>query len=161
MATIYNSDLSKELVDGAKIQQNWDKVPNVLGQTVVPVMEVNPKLLRRCNILRRGTGTNATSTTIYIVPSDKDFYLVSCSLSIIKDATSTSLYSRITCIVDGVTASPIVITGLTLTIQNEAISISFPIPIKIDRGTTISLDHSTNVANISGTGCIIGYTISD
>jgi hypothetical protein len=151
----------KELKDGVKLQQLKDVVPNQLADKVIPVMEVNPKLLRRCNLVRSIDATNATSGTIYTVPTDRDFYLVAASISTIKDVTATSVESAITVFIDGVARKLLSIAGITLTTQTLALANSFPDPIKIDRGTNISVTNTTNVGNIKSIGGIAGYTVEN
>lgn len=159
MATIYNSDLSKELIDGAKIQVSKDKVPNQIADKVVPVMEVNPKMLKYVNVIKRASVINATSTTIYTTPTDRDFYLTSAQLSLIKDATSTSATSAIAVTLkgDSTAVNILEISSITLTAQENAVANSYTIPILLERNTTIAVTNSTNVANIRASGCIQGY----
>lgn len=163
MATIHNTELFKELKEGAKLQQLNDVVPSELAKSIVPVMEVNPKLLRRVNVVRRATASNATSAAIFTIPTDKDFYLTGCSISTIKDATSTSIRSDINAFVDGDNTARelLAIASITLTAQSATNSIDFSIPVKLTRGTQIVLANSTNVANIVSIGCIYGYTVDN
>lgn len=157
MATIFNSDLTKEITTGAKLQTGRDIIPSQLAEKVVPVMEVNPKLLRRCNILKTATATNATTATIYAVPAGRPFYLTAATLSMIKDATATSTSTRLIVNVDGVSARVLTIEGMTLTADTQTLTINFPFPIKVDAGSNITVTNTTNVANITSTGVIVGY----
>lgn len=159
MATIYNSDLSKEIQQGAKIQQNYDTIPNELAEKVLPVMEVNPKLLRRANVVKYVSG--ASSGTIYTTPTDKDFFLCTAILSVNKDVASTAAGTYLSCVVEGVTTRLIHIAGITLTVQSECLSVSFPVPIKIDRNTPIAIASSASGAVIAVAGTITGYTVED
>lgn len=158
MANINNSQLSKELVEGAKIQTSFDKIPTQLADKVVPVMEVNPKAFRICNICKRSEASNATTATVYVTPADKDFFISDSILSVIKDVTSTSVLSFITCVIDGQTVSINTIAGITLTPQAQQSNMSYNKPIKVDRGTNIVLNNNAAVANIRSSACIIGYT---
>lgn len=160
MATIYNSDLFKELTEGAKLQVSRETIPTQIAEKVVPVMEVNPKLLRRSDIVRRITATNTVSSSILVIPSDKEFYLTGVMIGLIKDATSTSLYSGLTLSSGGVTRE-LIIPGFTLTAQNEQTSISFTFPVKVDSGTTMYVVNSTNVANCTCTVTIFGYFLEN
>jgi len=157
-AIIYNSDLSRELQDGAKIQVSRDRVPNELAEKVIPVMEVNPKMLRRCNVAASGLAANSAASTVYTSPSDKDFYLVAMALSTIKDATSTSTAARITSTINGASVSLLSIASATLTAQADSTSLTLPIPLKIDRGTSIAVTNTTADANVSTRASIFGYT---
>lgn len=162
-AKIYNSNLTKEIIDGAKLQVQDGNIPSEIGNTVVPVMEVNPNMLKKCNILRHGSISNQTTTTLYVTPSDKDFYLCGCSLAMIKDNTSTSGMISINCTPSGSTSlyRPLAIPSLTLTAHNESNSCSINPPILLKRASTITLDSSTNIANITAAATIWGYLIDN
>lgn len=162
MATIYNSDLTKELVQGAKIQQATDRIPSQLGDVVIPVMEVNPKLLRRVNVIKVAAAINATSSTVYTTPTDKDFYLTAGSLSVVKDATATSVASTLTATTDFDTGVSILrIATLTLTVQNDTQTQSWIPPILLKRGTNITVTNSTATGNVTAVACIQGYTVEN
>lgn len=137
--------------------QNKDKMPSELAEKIIPVMEVNPKLLRRCNIIKNVQAANSTGATVYTIPATQDFYLVACSLSLIKDATATSVLTTLRGTIEGVVTNILAIPGITLTAQQDSMTLSFPYPLKIDRGTSITITHSTNVANILTNAGIIGY----
>jgi len=159
MATIYNSDLTSEIIKAIKAATARDSMPYQIAEKVVPVIEVNPSQNRVANIVRVNVAVNATTATIYTTPTTKDFYLTGASLSLIKDATATSTRSYISIVIDGLNTGILDITGITLTPQNQTITISFPTPIKIDRGTNINIVNTTNVANVNARGDIIGYTV--
>jgi hypothetical protein len=159
MATIYGSDLKRELIDAARIQVSKDRIPSEIAEKVVPVIEVNPNMLRRCNIARANDATNATAATIYATPADKEFWLVSATLGIIKDVTSQSVATDIRVLIDGRTDRIIVIPGISLTPQESIINLNLPFPIKIDKNTNITINNSNATANIKASGCIMGYIV--
>ena len=157
MEQINNDQTIKE--SSAVLGYQVQTIPPLDTSKISLVANVNPKDYRRCNIVRRSSAINSTGGTIYTTPTDKDFFLNSVALSVIKDVTSTSILSNITCIIDGATNQILSIPGISLTVQNQSLSISFPIPIKIDRGSAIGVSNSTNVANISTNAMITGYTV--
>lgn len=161
MGKINNSETIRELQIATRAQLGVDELTTNFRNEIIPVIEINPRLLKYANICKTGTATNATEATIYTTESSKDFYLCSLQLSISKDATSTSVLSNITAFVDGVDQTLIHIRSITLTAQFAQIGISFPIPIKIDRSTAIKVRNSTNVANIVAAGSITGYNIDN
>jgi hypothetical protein len=162
-AKIYNSNLTKEIVDGAKLQLSQGQIPSELAEKVIPVMEVNPKLLRIANIVKSTSATNSTSAIIYTTPTDKDFYLTGANISNIKSALSTSTFSAINVILKGANVSNILLnlTGITLTAANGAYSQNFIPPILLKRGSEITITNSTNVAEIKSSGQIIGYEVDN
>jgi len=158
MATIYNSDLTKELVAGAKIQQSKELPPTQLAEKVVPVMEVNPKLLRVCNIVRSTQGI--APTNVYTVPTNKDFYLVSAWVAVTNIDNAGERVMTVT--IDNQ-------AQILLQIEHEAagaaaaasvasaLSINPAFPIKLDRGSNIVISGS----HAKGTAGIIGFTVED
>lgn len=162
MATIHNTDLTKELRDGGKLQQLSDIIPSQLADKVVPTMEVNPKFFRRTNIIKRAAATNATAATIYTTPADKEFFLTGASLSVIKDATSTSTSTYIQSTdSNGMTFEILDIPSITLTPQSETISVTLANPILLKKGQSITVNNSTNVANINTQAVIYGYLVDN
>lgn len=116
-------------------------------------------LLPVLRIIRRAAATNTTNTTIYTTPDDQDFYLVGANLGMIKDATATSIVSRINVtLADGLNVNLLEIPGLTLTAQSAQLTQSWPLPgIKLKRGSAIAVQNTTATANVTAIACIQGY----
>jgi hypothetical protein len=161
---VRNSDALIALRQIAQIQQSNEHTPNVLGDRIIPIIDITPRKNRIINIVRRGTANNATSGTIYATPAanTQDFYLTSVVLSYIKDATSTAtrMFVQAT-LEDGTTVSVLEMRGITLTAAADGISISFPFPIKILGGTNITVQNDTGTAVVQTTGIITGYLVSN
>lgn len=157
MPIIYNDQLQREIIDAVKLKQGFDSIPNVLSGTVVPVIEVNPKLTRNVECAR-GVCSNATSANILVTDAAKSTYIVAAAMSVIKDVTSTSTGSDIRVTIGGLTRSLLTIPGITLTVQQQSLSITFNHPLKVDSGSTITLISSTAVANCTASANIIYYT---
>ena len=135
-----------------------DKVPRKVEQYIRLGIDISPLgSSRYCDIIKSGQARNATTATIYTTPTDKDFYLTTALLSVIKDVTSTSTASDIAVTIGGVVVKLIVISEITLTAQTETIPQSYSFPLKIDRGTNIIIENSTNVAEINARGSITGF----
>lgn len=158
MSKISNSDTIRELIKGANLQTGFDNIPNDLARSIVPTLEINPEQYRKSTIVRKGTASNATSATAYTTPTDRDFYLCGCSLSVCKDVTSTSTNSDIEVYPFGETAVNILtVAGLTLTADAGTSNLVLPFPLKLARGSTIKVLNTTNVANVRAIGSIVGY----
>jgi hypothetical protein len=163
MAFIHNSDLTKELVKGIALQQTRDQIPNQLAEKVVPVMEVNPKLLRVCNIVR-GVASSATgSVTIYAIPADRDFFLTACALAIEYDAICDNSSTYIEVNIDGVTSgtNPILFSHITGNAGSRQMSFSFPVPIKVKSGTNIVMSGTKTAGAFNKVANIVGYTVEN
>lgn len=137
---------------------NPANMPPVLADYWVPVLVGNsPVFYADDSFTISGTATNATSATILTTDSVKDTYITSVSLAMIKDATSTSVLSAVTCVIDGATRTLTAIPGITLTIQAQTVNVSFPVPIKVDRSSIIAVTNSTATANVLATGSVGGF----
>lgn len=131
-----------------------DNLSSNVAEVIQPTVEISPY----ANIIRHINLTNGTAATIYTTPTDKDFYLTSCMLSFVKDATATTTIITLRGNVGGANYYFIYIGHLTLTADSNMLAMAFPVPIKIDRGTNIQITSSTGVANIYITASIQGYT---
>jgi len=161
MAKIFNSELTKELTEGAKIQTSFDKVPNEIAEKVVPVMEVNPKLLKTIDYVKSASLTNSTSTNIYTTPTNRDFYIVSAEISMIKDVTATTDGLFMNTTINGVAVNLLGFPGITLTPAEGTATLNPCRPIKIDRGVNIALSSNTNVGNFKMFGTILGFHVDN
>jgi len=126
---------------------------------VSDIIMPNIEIKRVCNIIKRGLEDNTASTTIYTTPADKDFYIVGLSLNYSKDITATSTSFGINAVIEGASTPILNLRGSTLTVQNEATSISLPNAIKVDRNTAITLTATNATANHSASAIIYGYTV--
>lgn len=157
MAKIYNSQLTKELTEGGKIQTAFDKVPSELAEKVVPVMEVNPKLLKPVDIVRDVVRTSTGTDTLYTTPTDQDFYLTNIVFSVTGDAANDGTYNRIQAYVGGVQRNMVSIRKTTLTAIQEVVTITFPKPVKIDKGTSITQQAAFSAGTGAMHGTIYGF----
>jgi hypothetical protein len=137
--------------------------PRKIADAIIPVIDVNPKL-KYSNKIHTSflTGGGGTSAGIYTTPMDKDFYLTGACLSIVKNATSNSTVTSIRVgTADGPTSNIISIIGLTLTEQDQTVWCPFPIPLRLARGSAITLITDSTGAGYEVRGSIIGYLSND
>jgi len=147
-----NSQMIKEVVDAFKLDLNTEIIP-----TVIPVCEVNPKFTKM-GISRSQSLTNATANTIYTTPATQDFYLTGGCLSFVRDATATSTLFNIQYYDEhGQTQNLLTFAGVTLTAGSGAAATPLFNPIKVQRGTIISINSSTNTGNFKVTAQVYGY----
>lgn len=162
MATNNNAITSDELRKAGSIQISVDSVPTKIADTIVPVIECNPKLLRRTDFIKTGNLADATTTTITTTPTDKDTFITNIVLSFIKDANATSTAVGVYATTDdGLSQYLIYLPCLTLTAQTQTISFELANPLKLKRGTGVSLVSATAVASISAKATIYGFQIND
>ena len=163
MAKIYNSELTKGMAKHARIQQNIDKIPNELAEKVVPVMETNPEILRENSIIASGAAINNTSGLVYTSSTTMETYITGYQISFIKDAGSTCSVIRAYLTPEATNASIAFarISCLTGTAQSGEVSYTFKNPVKLVKGTSITINPDTNAANCTASLCVYGYTIDN
>lgn len=152
-----NKQLVNTAIDELKLNPVTDAIPRQVVPTIQPVFELKRKSI---NVIKNAGLINGTTGTIYTTPSDKDFYLMGSSITYIKDASSTSIYSTVRCTIEDGTLSDVnVIAQLTLTAQQGSNSINYGQEgIKLKRNTAITIQNSAGTANITAYGIIWGYT---
>lgn len=163
MVAIHNSDLKREIIEGAKMQLSVDKVPQELAEKVLPVMEVNPKLLRTINIVKGETKTTTGNLDIYKTPPDKDFYLTSINGGLVKDATCDAVTGQIpmTITLNGVVQKIFPFSIITLTAQEAQQGAMFFFPLKLDRNSVIRIGGAFTVGAMVRNLSFTGYTVDD
>jgi len=162
MATIYNSELTKQLLDGAKIQVNRDKFPNELAEKVIPTMEVNPKLLRYVNIaglFSRTTSANAVA--FYTVPAGKKLILTHLHFQNMSNVTADNTDMYITATIDGVAKVLIEKVKITLTATDFIVSTPISPAIELNPGSELKISNIfTAGASVSSYG-FLGYLVDN
>lgn len=163
MATINNSELSREIIDGAKIAIGREKVPDQISEKVVAVMECNPKLLRRVNLVRGSSSVTTGTITLFTTPTDTDFYISELNMAFIKDVTCDAATGAVTIsvVIDGVTRNIAGLSTITLTAQSGNLVISFPLPVKLDRTTSITMNGTYTAGVMSRYCSIAGYIVQN
>lgn len=161
MAQIHNSDLFKEVKDGAKIQQSFDAIPSQLAEKVVPVMEVNPKLLRRCNFMASAVRSTSGASTLVTTASDRDTFITNAYISTNYDNTAVVTVNRLTIVQDGATKVLILSPNTANFYLASAININLPFPLKVDRNSAIILGVTSSAGAYSISAGVVGYTVEN
>lgn len=165
MATIYNSDLSKELQNGARLQIR-DKCPTELAEKVVPVMEVNPKALRAITfVIDYSRSTTASGVTIFTTDANKRTFIKGISINNVSDAAADNTAILINSKIFGDSTSGTNILRLnkiTLTAGSfEKVNLFDGQGVELQRNTTVTLSNVFTVG-VSTTGVTIwGYTVDN
>jgi hypothetical protein len=159
MVLINNSDTINEIIEVAKLKVSSDGIINNLQNNIVPVIDVNPKHSRRITIFKRGATTTTTEAGLYTTPTDRDFYLIGCTLSYKKDVTSDSTNAYLRGVIYGDNSATIILNldSETLTANHDHIELVFPIPLKMARGQAITYRMPITAGTMVVAGEIFGY----
>lgn len=154
---INNSKTIQEIRDAAKLVGY--ALPNTLNAVVSPVLECNPAMMRKINVVKYAACTNATTQTVFTTDASNDFYICAITLGVSKDATSTSTNSQVKAyLADTEAFTPVaIVAGQTLVAQNETVTITFAQPMKLKRNSVVQLANTTNVANCTSHCIVYGF----
>ena len=156
-AKINNSKLIQSIIKQAKLQLSVDKVPSELAEKVIPVLNVNPD--RDIQVVGAGADDAATAT-LMTTHAIKETFLIGLSLTVSKDIVSTSISSTINATPSQSVAKNLLRLGYEpLTAGEHVLNITFPIPIKLEKGTTIVVTNSTAVASINAHAIAYFYEV--
>lgn len=161
MATIYNSELTTNIVKSIKSSNARDNMPSQIAEKVVPVIDVNPMPKIYANIVKMATFTNGTTASLYTTPSDtREFYLTGCTISYQKDATSQATQIDLSVYpADFPNPTAVIrLAAITLTAKSDNMAVTFNPPIKLRQNSAVTINSDSGVANIVVKGSIFGYT---
>lgn len=156
MVDVTNGDVIQQLVETAGVQ-SAEGVPKQLATVISPVIVINPQKF----VTSISTGlANSTSATIGTTSAVKDTYLTGAYMSFVKDVANLSTAVSLTATAfDG--TSIIILRAATESALAERgdISITFPVPFKLARGTTIALAATNGTAKIAMRGTVFFYEV--
>lgn len=118
---------------------------------VIPIFPIS-------RFVKRATRATTGSGTVFTTPSDKDFYITTATLSYEADATCDTTSINLTCVQDTATVYLIEFAKLATTASRDTITLEFPAPIKVDKGTNILMTCTFTAGNIRFCAQITGFT---
>lgn len=137
MAYIDNSETARELDEAIRGNAQTNLAPKQIAGQVVPVIDVNPKSLRRVNRVISGTVAGTIGTT----SANKKTFLVGATLSGSGTATATP---RISAFLEGQTTA-VDLVGIDIRVSalidvaNSSQSFMLPFPALLAKNTAIAL----------------------
>jgi len=155
MATINNSKIQERIAREAKIQLSVDSVPNQLAEKVVPVLVSNPD--KHC--LSASVSSTSTGNTTVYAGGTRQVYICSASISTEDDAVSDATLIRLNAVINGQSKDLIKVAKLTTSAGKRDHSITFPIPVKIDLGTNVTLIQSFSAGTENASANITYYEV--
>ena len=165
MATIYNSNLSKEIQEGAKLQVR-DRMPNELADKVIPTMEVNPKAFRAITWSKDFTrATSAAGVTVASTEAEKRTFLKGVSIQVQSGVTADNTTITFSGKVVGQSSGGTVLIRLDK-LTTTACTLSKEVfydcqGLELQPGTTMTLSNTFTAGNSITSITLWGYTIDN
>jgi hypothetical protein len=154
MVDINNS----EYVNGMTTElglQSLQGLPTSLNPNVQPVFEIRRKFT---DIMIHGASTTTTGITLYTTPTNQDFYLTFLSAAYIKDVVCDNTAVYVQFYVNGA-ARQIIFPVYPTQAGTAMKDITFSSPIKLQRGTAVTMSGSFGAGTLTKVVTIAGYLI--
>lgn len=151
-----NSQVTQEIIRALKLNVQKESVPNPVPVVIVDLKHSSDRVQ-----IRSVTSSNLNGNSTLIAGiTGQNIYLLGLSLSRTKDVTADTTGSSVRVTIDGATREVLSMSGLTLTAQDKDMFINFPIPIKLDVNTGISL-NSSRTAGSTYHSCNVYYFVDE
>jgi hypothetical protein len=145
-----STELINNIIDASKIDVRVTSIPNAL-----PVYEVNPKLMRD-GFAIAGSLNNATSVTILTASTTGKTYIDGFQVAWTKDASATTTAIYVSAIIS-IAKTVLTIPLTTLRVGDGVCNIMLRHPLLIDKGSILTLNSLTNVANFTAGIVVYGH----
>lgn len=146
MVDIQSKEVIDKISEELKVQPSM-QIPRELAKLIQLVYNVNPERLIRT---RRNLISDTSSVQMFTTSSIKDTFFVGASLSIAKDAVNDSINTTMTIFPFGDTGRQVLEIRYepTTAASNLSKDIQLSQPIKLGRGTAITITNSAATASI-------------
>lgn len=132
-----------------------DQASDEVAGFITPTVELAPLI----DTFGANTLTNTTSAIVLTAPTGKDLYLTDIDISYSGDATATATSLSVLVTINGVQRSIIRMRRVPSVANADSRHVSFTVPLKLDRGTSMYISSDTGTANIACSVFAYGYTI--
>lgn len=156
MVDIQSKEVIDKISEELKVQPALE-IPRAIADKIRLAYIINPEHMLQT---AAGLSTDALSETIHTTHATKDTFLVGISFSVAQDASSDSVQTDVRGTPEGKASS------FFLSVRTEPStagehnkSIIFPTPFKLEKGSIISINNSTNTASIDAHGLIYFYEV--
>jgi len=147
--------------NGAKLSIS-EGFPQNLLPNIQPVMDMTPAFHRTTNLIQqRALNTSSGASTIFTTSTEHDTYITGFSISLVKDATNDTASGAFTlsATVDSVVTILGSLAVLTLAAQDQTLSVTLKHPVKISKGTALTMGSLTYTAGTCSRSMVVyGYT---
>jgi len=139
MAENNNPHLYKKLVKDLKLNKNFDDVPKKLASSIVATypLSIEPE---DSQIVSSGRVAATGNSSMFTVPSDREFWIYAANMGIMEDAASDNINTQISCTQHGKVGSFVLIgiPKIALTAIQDSVNISLKYPVR-----SVSYTHLT------------------
>jgi hypothetical protein len=151
---LQNSNIS--LPFSNEIRQQGHELIQKVQDVISPVYPIQVKY---ATVAKQNANAATGSILVYTTPIDRDFYLTAAFISITKDVTSDCVECYLNASVGGSARRILNIDMQTATAGSFNMNDSYAYPIKIDRGTDISVFGPFAAGTLLKRGTIIGFIL--
>jgi hypothetical protein len=155
MEQINNDQTIREC--SAVLGHQIENIPQLDTSKIILVSEVNPKILKKSDFCKHLLNAG----TFITVPTNQDFYITSIMIAATGTAGAAIGYNYVLANINGIASRICMVPVYPTATSNDinTLSIAFENPLKIDRGTAVTLANGGTVNSLYGT--ITGFLTSE
>lgn len=152
---IQSKEVIDKISDELKVQPALE-IPRKLADNIQLSYDVSPPKHIQTT---QGSSSDTTSVNIVTVSTTKRTFVVGISLSIAKDIVNDGIFTNIAMVPKGQSVAQTVfrIRYEPITVGQFTESILFPLPIELEKGSSITIVNGSGTASIDSTGIIYFY----
>ena len=152
---IQSGDITDQARSELHLEQS-ELPTRISGNNVSFVYPINR---RYSTIHKAQVGATTSPATIYTTPTDRDFYLTSVQLATTKDVVCDNVLAYVSVTVDAKVDNIISLLSNTITLSQDHAEMSFPYPLKIDRGIAMTIVGTFTAGAMIKRAQITGFLI--
>lgn len=156
MAKIERAEVIQKLIQELRLDAGREKMPVELADKILGVFNVNP--LPEVKTSTKTT-SDATTSNMITLSTTKRTFVIAASITVSKDVNAASAVQAVNVIMAGsATAVPlIVLRNEPSTASSFSYAISFPIPIELVKGSTVTVTSNNATASVDVQGTLFFY----
>ena len=156
MVEIQSKEAIDQISEDLKVQPAL-KIPRKLAEQIQLTYNINPE--RQIKVIA-DVESDGTSKTLHTTDSTKDTYIVGATISVSKDAVHDGIFTSLNATPKFQSATNLMsLRYEPLTAGEHMLHINFPLPILLERGTTIRILNNTATASIDAGVTIFYYEV--
>lgn len=163
MPKIYNQETGKKISQELRVKQF--EIPQEASEKIVLNYQVNDPLFYASSrpLIRNATLTNAIIATIHTCSTTRTTFMQGAAIAASIGATHAGETVAVVATPAGDSQSRIVVQlefQTTVALQNQVQQISFPYPIRLEKGSTVQL-IADDATDIEANGELYGFEMED
>ncbi len=157
---VEEKEVIQQIIRGLRLSPGAEKIPNEINERIRVVYVANPQI-EATDVIHE-TLTSTGTVQVFRTPPSKDFFLTLAHLNFtnLVDPTAFAVECRLIVQFNNLSLALIELFQPPKLLSNgQSVTMAFPVPIKLDRDTGITVEIIAGTASSKAKATIVGYTV--